>query len=128
MSTDSPDAVAAAFVAAVNAQDLEAALELWTDDAIFIAAEGSPLVGRDAIRGLLTGLTSSGTKIHYETATTYVAGETAVRVGRLKLISANAPDNASELAGDYVTVCRRQTTGWRLAIDAPFGFPANLPD
>ena len=127
MPTDSPDAVAAAFVSAINAQDLGGAVELWAVDAVFIPAAGDSLVGREAIRGALEGLTNLGAKIHVETSTTYVAGHTALRVGRLKLVAANG-DSGSELTGDYITVYRREANGWRIAIDAPFGPPAHVAD
>ena len=110
MSTDSPDAVAAAFVAAVNAQNLEAALELWTDDAIFIAAEGSPLVGRDTIRGSADRFDEQRHEDPLRDGHD-VRGRRNRRACRsFEADQRQSPDNASELAGEYVTVCRRQTT------------------
>ncbi len=127
MPAASPEAVAEAFVAAVNSQDLEAAIELWADDALLLPAGGSAVVGKEAIRQLLSGLTSSGTTMRIETSTTYVADETAIRVGRLKLVSGGDADPTFELPSDYITVYRRRADGWEIVIDAPAGFPASLP-
>jgi len=67
MPAGSPEAVAEAFVAAVNSEDLEAAIDLWADDALFLPVAGDPLAGKEAVRQLLRGLTSSGTKMQIET-------------------------------------------------------------
>jgi len=119
----SPDQLAEAFTTALNAQDLDAALDLWADEALFLPVVGTPVVGREAIRELLGALTSSETKLHIETATTYMAGDTAVRVGRMKLVAAGGADGPTELPSNYVTVYRRDADGWKIVIDAPAGFP-----
>jgi len=113
-------------VAAINSRDLDAALELWAYDALFLPVVGDPVAGRDAIRHVLGALTSSGTMIEIETASTYVAGDTAVRFGRLKLVSQQA-DDATEFSSSYVTIYRRGDHGWRIVVDAPAGFPEALP-
>lgn len=109
---------------ALNAQDLDAVMDLWADDAVLVPAEGPPVVGREAIRDLLSGLTSTGTRLQIETSTTYVAGEAAVRVGSLKLVGSGGGDAPVELSSSYVTVYRRGSDAWRIAIDAPAGFTA----
>lgn len=101
-------------------------MDLWADDAVFVPAEGHPVVGREAIRDLLSGLTSTATRLQIETSATYVAGGTAVRVGELKLVRSGGADAAFELSSNYVTVYRRGSDGWRIAIDAPAGFTAAL--
>ncbi len=127
MPAASPEAVAEAFVAAVNSQHLAAAIDLLADDALFLPAAGSAVVGKEAIGQLLSGLTSSGTLIQIETSSTYVAGETAIRVGRLKLLIGGDAASTFELPSDYVTVYRRRADGWEIVIDAPSGFPKPLP-
>ena len=47
---------AGAFVARVNAGDLEGAAALYAEDARFVAPTGETLVGRAAIREVLAGL------------------------------------------------------------------------
>jgi ketosteroid isomerase-like protein len=87
---DGPEAVALAFAAAINAADVEAALELWAGDAVFVSAGSRPIQGKAAIRGVLTTLVENQTKLAFEASVTFIGGEAAIRAGRLKL-SGRAP-------------------------------------
>ena len=117
----SPEAVAQAFEAAINAGDLDAALALWHDDAVFVGAGAAPIEGKQAVRGVLATLIDNRTRVRIETTRTYIAGPTAVRTGRLKLSGTGGGGKAFELATDYVTVYAKDEDGWRIVIDAPAG-------
>ncbi|MEA2404169.1 MAG: SnoaL-like domain, partial [Thermoleophilaceae bacterium] len=56
MAASSPQAVAQAFAEAINAGNTEAALELWLEDAVFVAADGPPRRGRAQIRDVFAAL------------------------------------------------------------------------
>ena len=45
----------AAYVAAINSNNLETLLDMLTDDVVFLAAQSPPMVGKDAVRPWLEG-------------------------------------------------------------------------
>ncbi len=118
---DSAAAVAEAFEAAIATRDLEAALDLWLDDAVLVPAGAEPLHGRDAIRGVLAGLIDSGTQLTGEVAGLFTAGDVAVRAVRLTLTGRGTDGEPFETVTDGVTVYALTEAGWRIAIDAPGG-------
>jgi ketosteroid isomerase-like protein len=118
---DSPDAVAEAFVAAINAGDLDAALELWLQDAVIVRGGGVALRGKDAIRGVLATLIDNGTQLAFESTAGYAAGAAAVRFGMLKMSAQAANGAGYEGVTRFLTVYARGEDGWLIAIDAPAG-------
>ena len=128
MTRQSPDAVAKAFVSAINARDAGAALALWADGALFLPIDAGPILGREAIGHVLSGLTGSGTRLEIESSITYEVGAIAVRSGRMKLIATSGDDKDVELPTNFVTVYRHGAHGWEILIDAPAGFPAARSD
>jgi uncharacterized protein (TIGR02246 family) len=120
-SPASPEAVASAFASAINAGDLDAALNLWVEDAVFVPADGAPIEGKQGVRGVLATLIENATELTIETARTYIAGATAVRAGRLRVSGVGVGGEPFEVATDYVTVYARDQDGWRIALDAPAG-------
>jgi ketosteroid isomerase-like protein len=128
MAAASPDETARVFVAALNSRDLETALAQWSEDAVLLPAgpEGSPVEGKRAIRGVLEALIETATELQIVTSHTYVAGQSAVRAGRLRLIikRADGPQSTSELDTDFLTVYAKSVDGWRIVFDAPAGLPS----
>jgi ketosteroid isomerase-like protein len=126
MAAASPDEAARAFVAALNSGDLDRALAHWSEDAVLLpaGAGGSPVEGERAIRAVLAALIEAATEMQIVTSRTYVAGQSAVRAGRLRLIVKGADRSTSELVSDFVTVYARSGDGWRIVFDAPAGLPS----
>lgn len=114
---DSPDAVAQAFVAAINAGDIDAALELWLDDAVLVGPRDAALRGRDAIRGVLTTLIENGTKLAFESVESYVAGNAGVRTGMLRMSVHRTSGAGFDGVASFLTVYARSGDDWRIAID-----------
>jgi ketosteroid isomerase-like protein len=119
---DSPDAVAEAFVAAINAGDIDAALELWLDDAVLLGPRDAALRGRDAIRGVLTTLIENGTKLAFESVTSYAAGPAAVRTGKLRMSAHRVNGAGFDGVATFLTVYAHAHGGWLIAIDGVHGF------
>jgi ketosteroid isomerase-like protein len=86
MAAPSPDEAARTFVAALNSSDLDTALAQWSEDAVLLpaGAGSSPVEGKPAIRGVLAALIEAATEMQIVTSRTYIAGQSAVRTGRLK--------------------------------------------
>jgi uncharacterized protein (TIGR02246 family) len=124
VSAASPDEVGRTFVAALNSGNLEAALELWLDDAVLLPPGGSPVEGRQAIRAALAPLIETAAELRIDSSRTYVAGGSAVRTGRLRLIAGSADGSPTEVVTHFITVYARSGDGWRIVLDAPAGLPS----
>ena len=123
MQLDSPQAVAQAFAAAINGQDLQAALAIWSPDAVWIPVAGEPVKGQKAIRPILQTLIDNHTTIAIDMTHTYETASTALARGHITQTAGDG--DASQVTGAFVAVYERADDGsWRLAIDAPFGLPA----
>jgi uncharacterized protein (TIGR02246 family) len=122
MATTSPEAVAQSFASAINAGDTEAALQLWLEDAVFVAADGPPRRGRAQIRDVFAALIENGTQMRIEMAGCHVAGPVAAAHGKLTF-TVPAPDGERvEASTRFTAVYARDESGvWRIAIDAPWG-------
>jgi uncharacterized protein (TIGR02246 family) len=120
----SPDDVAQAFAAAMNAHDLAAALDLWSEEAAIIQADGQMTRGRDAIAAALQALLDNGVALHIEVGAVFAAGDVATAVGTLTLDGIGANGDPFAQSGQSIVVYRRSADGWRIALDAPWGLPA----
>jgi uncharacterized protein (TIGR02246 family) len=121
---NTPEEVSDAFRAAINAGDVPAALELWIDDAAIVQADGHALRGRAAIAVALQALVEHQIEIdiHIDHLTT--AGQVGVAIGTLTMRGTNAQGERFEHHSDSTVVYTRGADDyWRLAIDAPWGFP-----
>jgi uncharacterized protein (TIGR02246 family) len=119
----SPDDLAETFFAAINTGDLEAAVQLWLDDAQFVGPGAAPIEGMDAIRGVLATLIDNRTQMAVADVTTFVAGPVAMRTGWLKLTGTPPHGEPFESVSEFVTIYALGDDGWRIAIDAPAGLP-----
>ncbi len=111
--------VAEAFAAAVARRDLDGALSMWSEDAAIVAADGSLLAGRDAIREALRALLSNGTEVRIEVAHIFEAGDVALATGSLTL----SGEGFEQRSDSSVVYARGADGRWRIALDAPWGLP-----
>lgn len=124
VAADSPAALSSAFAAAINARDVEAALELWVKDAAILSPDGQEIRGREAIGAALHALVDNGASVEIEVAEIHATGEVAMALGTLTLSGADAAGNAySQQSRSVVIYTRGSDGGWRVAIDAPWGLP-----
>jgi uncharacterized protein (TIGR02246 family) len=109
-----------AWIDAVNAGDLARLLALMTDDAMFLIP-GEEALGRD---GFSTKFSAAHQQLRIccvsELEEAVVAGEVAYTRSRDSLsVSPRAGGEESRLAGDRLTIYRKQPDGrWLLARDA----------
>jgi uncharacterized protein (TIGR02246 family) len=124
MSHQSPEAVSAAFAAALEARDIRAALELWLDDALVIQQDGHTVQGRDAIEAALRALIENDIAVDIDLARTFATGDVAVGLGTLTMRgSGDGGRPFAQRSQSVVIYARRPDGSWRLAIDAPWGLP-----
>ena len=104
--------------------DLDAALELYEPDAIFVIAPGQVVSGHQAIREVLKGMLATGAVGKIEGVTSVTSADGTVAVTRTKgSTSRPGPDgNPVTVQFHSVEVVRRQPDGsWLIAIDDPSG-------
>ncbi len=119
MPASSPEEVAQAFAGALARRDLDAALSMWSENAAIVAADGSLVEGREAIREALQALLSNGAEVRIEVARLFEAGDIALATGSLTLSG-----DGFEQRSDSTVVYARDAEGrWRIALDAPWGLP-----
>jgi uncharacterized protein (TIGR02246 family) len=123
----SPEAVSEAFAAAINAQDLPRALELWAADATIIGPHGDCTRGRDAIAPALRALVDNEITLQIDIADLYAAGEVAIATGTFTLHGTGGDGHTFTSQSTSVVVYNRTADGWRIAIDAPWGLPNGRP-
>ena len=125
MSADSPEALSTAFAAAINSGDVEAALDLWIEDAAILRPDGQAVRGREAIGPALHALVDNGASVKVEVSELFTAGDVAVATGTLTLSGAGADGTPYTQTSQSVVVYSRGQDGrWRVAIDAPWGLPS----
>jgi uncharacterized protein (TIGR02246 family) len=123
MPVSSPQALSAAFAAAVNAGDVLAALDLWVEDGAIVQPDGNVLRGRDAIANALQALVDNHVTLEIELADVFPAGDVAIVLGTLTLNGTGHDGTSFAQRSESVVVYTRGAEGWRIAIDAPWGLP-----
>ncbi len=124
MAARTPQELATSFAAAISARDVEAALEMWSEDAAIVAADGSLLEGRAAIAAVLEALVSNGTQVEAEVTSLYEAGGVALATGSLTLSGDGRDSSYVHRSASVVVYVRGRDGLWRIALDAPWGLPA----
>jgi uncharacterized protein (TIGR02246 family) len=123
MAAATPHELARSFADAIARRDLDAALEMWGEDAAIVAADGSAIEGREAIADVLSALMANGTRVQVAVASPYEAGGIALASGSLTL-SGDGHDGPYEQRSESTVVYARGADGlWRIALDAPWGLP-----
>jgi len=121
---DSPQQLSSEFAAAINGGDIDAALELWIEDALIIAPDGQALRGLDAIGRSLRALIENEAKVSVHVEELFSAGDVALAVGALTMSGVGDDgERYEQRSSSAVIYCRGADGGWRLAIDAPWGLP-----
>ena len=102
----------ARFSAALAAQDVEAVVDAYTDDARILLPGLPPVRGRDAISALFrTSLANGPSNITFSTDELWDCGDIVIDVGTYA---------SGGETGKYVVVHERQPDGsLRMAVDAP---------
>jgi uncharacterized protein (TIGR02246 family) len=125
MPAASPEDLSAAFAAAINARDVPAALELWSEDAAILTPDGQALRGRGAIGAALHALVDNGARVQVEVSELFTAGDVALATGTLTLSGSDGEGNLyTQRSQSVVTYLRGADGYWRVAIDAPWGLPS----
>jgi len=120
---DTPEELARAFATAINARDVPAAIELWTDDATIVQPDGKALNGKDAVAVELQALVDNDVRMEIDVANVFVAGDVAIVAGALTLNGTNEERESYAQRSNSVVVYTRGAVGWRIALDAPWGLP-----
>ena len=124
MPADSPEALSAAFGAAINSGDVAAALELWLEDAAIVQAGGQMVRGREAIGAALQALVRHDVSLEIDVERVFSAGGVAIATGTLTMSTVGEDGEPFTQRSRSVVVYARGSDGrWRLAIDAPWGLP-----
>jgi uncharacterized protein (TIGR02246 family) len=121
VAAGTPEEISESFAAAINAGDVEGAIDLWSEDAAIVRPDGEMVRGREAVAGVLRALIGNGTNVQIEVKRLFVAGDAALATGILRLsVPGHEPyeDDSS-----IVLYTRGQDGAWRVAIDAPWGLP-----
>ncbi len=122
VATDTPEALAKAFTAAIASGDVGSAADLWLEDAKIIQPDGHAIEGRDAVVAALQALVDNGVQLEVDLARVLVAGDVAIVLGTLTLSGIDR-DKPFSQASSSVVVYARRADGWRIAIDSPWGLP-----
>jgi uncharacterized protein (TIGR02246 family) len=109
------------FASGVNSGSVDALLDLYEDGATFITATGTPVMGKAAIKEVLSAFLALKPQFRIEASSAYEGG------GDLALLEArwawegNSPEGwPMRLTGTSREVARRGADGkWRYAIDDP---------
>lgn len=124
MSAQEPGELGEAFAAAINGGDADAALALWEDSSLLVAADGTALRGPAQIEPALRAMVAAGTRLQVRLHSLHRADGVAIGTGTLVMTARDGSAAASE----SVVVYRRGPDGrWRIAIDMPWGAPAPAP-
>lgn len=126
MRGGSPEDVPAALVDALHAGDAARAARLWTRDAKLIAADGQVLEGSEAITEAMQTFVASGARLTIELDRLFVSGDVALATGKLTVsIDSDVGASHSHTSDSVVVYTRGEDGVWRVAIDAPWGLPAD---
>ena len=109
------------YLQAVASKDPDAAVNMFTDDAVFLFA-GMPLVrGQSGLRSAFAGLMQTpGFSLTFEPTDLELsqAGDMAYELGTYRL-SLDDPEGHVDDTGKYLTVWRKVSGRWKIAADAP---------
>ena len=87
MSTSAPEEVVAAFITAIEAKDIDAAIDLLADDVSYENVPVSPIVGKDAVRATLEGFLGVASRVEWPVTRQVTSGSTVVneRLDRFRI-------------------------------------------
>jgi uncharacterized protein (TIGR02246 family) len=123
VATETPEALAETFAAAVASGDVRSAGDLWLEDATIVQPDGQTVSGRESVIAALQALVDSGIGLDIDLARVFVAGDVAIVLGTLTLSGSDGDGEPFSHASKSVVVYNRRPDGWRIAIDSPWGLP-----
>ena len=122
MPAQTPQDVPRLIIEALNAQDLEAALSLYEDDAILVPEPGTLATGLDEIRVALADLLTIKPTGTIKTKTIDLTGDIALLHSPWTQVGTDEEGNKVSFSGITAEVVRQQTDGtWKYVIDDPWG-------
>ena len=122
MPAQTPQDVPRLIIEALNAQDLEAALSLYEDNAILVPEPGVSAIGLDEIRAALADLLAMKPTGTIETKTADITGDIALMHSPWTQVGTDEDGGKVSFSGITAEVVRRQPDGtWKYVIDDPWG-------
>jgi uncharacterized protein (TIGR02246 family) len=120
--TNTPGDTVAYFSELLGAGRLDALIELYEQDATFVAEPGRVVHGRESIRTEFEQLVALGPSMHGSVERVLRSGDTALVAYRWRL-TATGPDGAAiHQGGLSADVLRQRPDGtWAVLIDDPYG-------
>jgi uncharacterized protein (TIGR02246 family) len=108
------------FQDAWNARDVEALIDLYEEDAVYVVSAEKELRGRDAIRAMLEQMTALGIDNRLELLRLTENGDTALERTRWTMQFPGEDGKTTEQSGLSTVVLRRGNDGqWRMILDDP---------
>jgi uncharacterized protein (TIGR02246 family) len=111
----------AQFVCAAETKDIDKAMALYADDAVFIGSGVPAAVGKDNIRKVIQGLLAvPGLQVKVNTTSVTVArsGDLAMDQGTVDAIAAGKNGKPATSTSQYVLVWKKLPDGsWKIAAD-----------
>lgn len=108
----------------IDTGDLDAALELYEPDAVFVVAPGQIVTGHTSIREVLKGMLAAGGAGKIEEVTSVTSADGSVAFTRTKGSATHTGPDGKPVTMHFhsMEVVRKQPDGtWRIAIDDPSG-------
>jgi uncharacterized protein (TIGR02246 family) len=110
------------FAERLSAGDLDGALAMYAEDAVYIDGDGTESRGHSEIRATLAGLIAMQGNLDCYDVDVAENGDLAVLRARWVFTGVNADGTTFESRGRSIEVVRRQPDGsWRFTIDLPNG-------
>jgi uncharacterized protein (TIGR02246 family) len=107
-----PAETTGAFEQAFTRHDLDAVLDLFTDDAQILPQHGRAVAGREEIEQYFKDSMTPRVAFDTETDMTLVSGDLGVEQGRYRVRDLRRGSDVEE--GKYLHVWRRTAGGWKL--------------
>lgn len=126
MVAAAPQELQKQFLTYFNAGDLDALMDLYEPDALFVGIGGEEALGSDAVRAALGGLLSLPELSFSYTPTFSAQSDNVVLMHATWSLTGRGPyGSAVAMSGVTVEVARRgEDGGWRYVVDCPFGSAA----
>jgi len=122
MSAKTPADVDRLFAEALSAGDLDGALSMYEDDAVFQVNSGDIARGHTQLRTALADLIALRCTLDCYEIDTVENGDLAVLRARWTFSGTGADGEAFERRGRSIEIVRRQPDGnWKFTIDLPSG-------
>ncbi len=115
-----------AYVAAWLSGNQEAVMRLLTPDSVLIPGEKAPFIGRAAIRGYWTPAGSPPFALRrFTTTLDQITGSSGLATVRgTQVIEWTSGKERWRTRGNYLTVLRKTSAGWRIAIQMAANAPS----